>query len=156
MDVIVQVDKLFEANINPAKNEDALSVTFSLFPPQVDGTVSVVVTDNKTVQQLNRDYRGIDTPTDVLSFDNIPDPDFPGEEASQHLGDIIIAFPVAEKQAAAGGHTVLEEVLLLAVHGTLHLLGFDHDTPANKEKMWVAQNRVMAELNLVHIQPTED
>ena len=156
MDVIIQVDELFEANINPVSIENALNVTFRLFPPPVNGTASVVITDNKVVQQLNRDYRGIDAPTDVLSFDNIPDPDFPGEEDSPHLGDVIIAYPVAEKQAAAGRHTVLEEILLLAVHGTLHLLGFDHDTPVNKEKMWTAQSRVMTELNLAHIQPTED
>lgn len=156
MDIVIQVDNPFEASINPVALEDALEVTFGLFPPPVDGTVTVVVTDNKTIRQLNRDYRGLDTPTDVLSFDNIPDPDFPGEEDSPHLGDVIIAFPIAEKQAAVGGHTVLEEVLLLAVHGTLHLLGFDHDTPGNKEKMWVAQNRVMTALGLAHIQPTED
>jgi len=153
VDIVIQVDEPFDINVNPAKIEDALNVTFQFFPPPVDGTVSVVIADNETVRHLNRDYRGIDAPTDVLSFDNIPDPDFPGEEDSKHLGDIIIAYLVAEKQATAGGHTVLEEVLLLTVHGTLHLLGFDHDTPVNKEKMWAAQNWVMAELNLAHIQP---
>ena len=156
MDIVIQVDSPFAADINPVSLEDALKVTFRLFPPPVDGTVSVVVTDNKTVQDLNRTFRGIDVPTDVLSFGNVPDPDFPGQEASLHLGDVIIAFPVAEKQAAVGGHAVSEEILLLAVHGTLHLLGFDHDTPDNKEKMWATQSRVMAELGLAHIQPTED
>lgn len=156
METVIQVDEPFEPNIDQASIEDALNVTFRFFPPPVDGTVSVVVTDNETVQHLNRDYRGIDAPTDVLSFDNTPDPDFPGEEALLHLGDVIIAYPIAEKQAAVGGHAVLEEVLLLTVHGTLHLLGFDHDTQVNKEKMWAAQNRVMAELGLVYIQPTED
>lgn len=156
MDIVIQVDNPFEPSINPVTVEDALKITFRLFPPPVDGTVSVVVTDTQTVQYLNRDYRGIDAPTDVLSFDNIPDLDFPGEEGSPHLGDVIIAFPVAETQAAVGGYTVLEEVLLLAVHGTLHLLGFDHHTPDNKEKMWVAQSRVMTALGLAHVQPTED
>jgi len=151
VDIVIQVDNPFEASINPV-----LKVTFGLFPPPVDGTVTVVVTDNETIRQLNRDYRGTDAPTDVLSFDNIPDPDFPGQKGAPHLGDVVIAFPVAEKQAAVGGHTVLEEVLLLAVHGTLHLLGFDHDTPDNKEKMWTAQSRVMAGLGLAHIQPSEN
>jgi len=156
VEIVIQVDDLFEASIDPVTIEDALKVTFRLFPPPVDGTVSVVVTDTQTVQYLNRDYRGIDGPTDVLSFENIPDPDFPGEEEPPHLGDVIIAFPVAEKQAAVRGHTVLEEVLLLAVHGTLHLLAFDHDTPDKKEKMWVAQSRVMTALELAYVQPTED
>jgi probable rRNA maturation factor len=156
VDIVIEVDQPFAANINPAGLENALQVTFRFFPPPVGGTVSVVVTNNETVQSLNRAYRGIDAPTDVLSFDNRPDPDFPGEEISSHLGDVIIAFPVAEKQAVVSGHAVSEEVLLLTVHGTLHLLGFDHDTPDNKEKMWAAQNQVLAALGLAHIQPTED
>jgi probable rRNA maturation factor len=155
VDTVIQIDEPFKPNIRRGRIEAALNETFRLFLPPPGGTMSVVVTDNETVQGLNRAYRGIDAPTDVLSFDNVPDPDFPGEEVSRHLGDVIIAYPVAEKQAAAGGHTVLEEVLLLTIHGTLHLLGFDHDTPANKEKMWVAQGRVMAALDLAHIQPTQ-
>ena len=156
MDLDIQIDEPFTANIKPAGIEEALSLTFQLFSTNPGSTVSVVVTDSETVQQLNRNYRGIDAPTDVLSFDNVPDPDFPGAEAWPHLGDIIIAYPVAEHQAAAGGHTVLEEILLLTVHGTLHLLGFDHNTPANKAEMWAAQNQVMTQLNLAHIQPTEN
>jgi probable rRNA maturation factor len=156
VDVVIQVDEPFDKKINPTKIDDALSVTFQLYPPQVDGTVSVVITNNDTVQHLNRNYRGIDAPTDVLSFDNIPDPNFLGEEISQHLGDIVIAYPVAEKQAIAGGHSVGEEVQLLTVHGALHLLGFDHDTSDNRQEMWTAQGRVMAELDLAHVQPTEN
>jgi probable rRNA maturation factor len=156
VDIEIQIDEPFAVSIKPAKLEEALSLTFQLFPPNVGSTVSVVVTDSETVQQLNRNYRGIDAPTDVLSFANVPDPDFPGDKAWPHLGDVIIAYPVAQYQAAASGHVVLEEVLLLAVHGTLHLLGFDHDSPANKERMWAAQHQVMAQLGLAHIQPTED
>jgi probable rRNA maturation factor len=109
------------------------------------------------VQQLNAQYRGIDAPTDVLSFENTPDPDFPelDETEAGHLGDIIIAYPVAEAQAMAAGHTAQQEVILLAVHGLLHLLGFDHDTSENKEKMWQTQRQIMVELGLEHVQPTE-
>jgi probable rRNA maturation factor len=155
VDIDIQIDGPFEADIKPASIKKALNSTFQLFPPLTEGTVAVVITNNQIVQQLNRDYRGIDAATDVLSFDNAPDADFPGEDISSHLGDIIIAYPVAQQQAAAGGHTTLEEVQLLAVHGALHLLGFDHDTPANKKKMWTAQQQVLARLDLGHIQPTE-
>jgi probable rRNA maturation factor len=73
-----------------------------------------------------------------------------------HLGDVTIAFPVAQTQAQAAGHSSIAELTLLAVHGTLHLLGFDHNTSAAKERMWTAQHQIMTELGLEHIQPTED
>lgn len=158
MDIVIQIDAPFSAVINPGQIEQAVLTTFRLCPsPRTNeaSTVSVVITDNDTVQQLNYQYRGIDASTDVLSFEAIPDPDFPGDESQVHLGDIIIACPVAESQAAAAGHTPLEEVILLAVHGTLHLLGFNHDSPVSKKEMWTTQHRIMTELGLAHIQPTE-
>ena len=135
MEIVIQIDEPFSAVINPEQIEQAILTTVRLCPaPRTNeaGTVSVVITDNDTVRQLNYQYRGIDTPTDVLSFEDIPVSDFPGDESQKHLGDIIIAYPVAESQASAAGHTALEEVTLLAVHGTLHVLGFDHETPVSK------------------------
>lgn len=116
-----------------------------------------MITDSAAVQQLNRQYRGIDAPTDVLSFENRPDPDFPNLEPAigHYLGDIIIAYPVAKAQADATGHLVMEEIILLAIHGALHLLGFDHDTSQNKDKMWAAQGHIIDKLGLASIQPTE-
>jgi probable rRNA maturation factor len=117
-----------------------------------------VVTDSETIKELNQQYRGINAPTDVLSFENIPDPDFPevDQAASGYLGDIIIAYPVAEAQALAAGHAPQDELILLAVHGLLHLLGFDHETSENKQQMWDIQQRIMTELELAHVQPTEN
>jgi probable rRNA maturation factor len=156
VDIIIQIDEPFLAQVNPARLEQALLITCRFCSTSSpESTVFIVITDNDTVQQLNHQYRGIDAPTDVLSFENIPDSDFPHSEAT-HLGDIIIAYPVAEIQALAAGHTVLEEVILLTVHGGLHLLGFDHNTPANKNKMWAAQHQIMTELGLAHIHPTEN
>ena len=163
MDVIFQIDEPFQPQVVPEQIEQALRLTLDFFSqgpgsnPIKAGSVAVVVTDNDTLQALNAQYRGIAAPTDVLSFENTPDPDFPelDEATSGHLGDIIIAYPVAQAQALAGGHTPPDEITLLAVHGFLHLLGFDHDTPANKKIMWTAQGQVMAKLGLAHIQPTE-
>jgi probable rRNA maturation factor len=156
MEFDIQIDESFAAKIIPQPIENALIVTFRPQPPPANiETVSIVVTDNDTVQLLNRQYRNIDAPTDVLSFEHISDPNFPGGD-TPHLGDIIIAGPIAETQATTAGHTVQEEVILLAVHGALHLLGFDHDTPANKTQMWAVQHQVMTELGLAHIQPTEN
>lgn len=163
MDIIFQIDEPFQAQIASEPIEQALRLTLDFFsqrpgsnPLQAD-SVTVVVTDNDTIQSLNAQYRGVAAPTDVLSFANTPDPDFPemDEDTSGHLGDIIIAYLVAQAQAQAGGHASQDEIILLAVHGFLHLLGFDHDTPANKEIMWAAQAQVMAKLGLAHVQPTE-
>lgn len=160
MDIFFQIDEPFQALIEPEPLEKAVQWTLQFFGKSSASSVNsmtIVITDNDTVQQLNAQYRGIDAPTDVLSFENTPDPDFPelDETEAGHLGDIIIAYPVAEAQAMAAGHTAQNEVILLAVHGLLHLLGFDHDTSENKEKMWQTQRQIMVELGLGHVQPTE-
>jgi probable rRNA maturation factor len=155
VDITFQIDEAYAANIDQARLEEALAATFNLFPPPFTGTLAVAITNNQTVQNLNRLYRGVDAPTDVLSFEGEFDPDFPGETVEQHLGDIIIAYPVAQKQAAAMGHSPLAEVILLTVHGALHLLGYNHDTADNKQTMWAAQQKIMAALGLAQIQPTE-
>lgn len=100
--------------------------------------LSIVVTDDETVRQLNRQYRQIDAPTDVLSFPageaGVP----PGDEPP-YLGDLILALPTIQRQAEREGHSVSDELTLAVVHGTLHLLGYDHDTPARQAAMWAAQ-----------------
>lgn len=160
MEIELDIDEAFAAKVNPAPITEALRQTIRHFNKSIilASGVSVIITDETTIQQLNQQYRGIDTPTDVLSFENNPDPDFliADQVASNHLGEIIIAYPVAEVQAISRGHTPLDEIILLAVHGILHLLGFDHDTPSNKEKMWAAQQQIMVEMGLAHVQPTEN
>jgi probable rRNA maturation factor len=124
----------------------------AIAPPAM---LTVVLTNDATVRQLNRDYRHIDASTDVLSF---PMGDaMPGMAMLDtiYLGDIIISVPFANQQAVASGHPAIAELQLLAVHGTLHLLGHDHADVAEKEVMWTAQTAVMTTLNLAHITPTE-
>jgi probable rRNA maturation factor len=106
-------------------------------------TISVVLAADETVAGLNAQYRGIPRTTDVLSFSaNVVDP----QTRLLHLGDIIIALPCAARQAAARRATLESEILLLAVHGTLHLLGHDHARAAAKRRMWRAQERILQEL----------
>jgi probable rRNA maturation factor len=151
-----EIDEAFIAAIQPDQLTRAVELTLQRFFHSSElPALTLVITDNETIQQLNHQYRGIAAPTDVLSFANPPDPDFPGSDQA-YLGDVIMAYPLAEAQAQAGGHTPEQELTLLAVHGTLHLLGFDHDTPANKMEMWAVQQEIMAELGLGHIQPTEN
>jgi probable rRNA maturation factor len=154
MDISLQIASSFQNEVDPDLIEQSLKSTLRTVRQVEAGTITVVITDRNTIRQLNRQYRGIDAPTDVLSFENAPDPDFPDDDPD-HLGDIIIAYPVAAAQAQAAGRQPHEEVALLVVHGALHLLGFDHDTPDAKEEMWAVQRHILSELDLGHLQPTE-
>jgi probable rRNA maturation factor len=100
-------------------------------PPRAKGEVSVAIASDALVRRLNRDFRGIDESTDVLSFPAQHDPTTPeGTLPPEHrlLGDIVIAAGVARRQAREAGHSVEAEVRLLCLHGLLHLLGYDHET----------------------------
>ena len=107
--------------------------------------LSIVLTNDARLQKLNRDYLGIDAPTDVLSF---PASESDPQTDSPYLGDILISIPRAKAQAKAAGHALEAEVQLLVVHGVLHLLGHDHATPKDKTKMWKAQAEVLDGLGL--------
>lgn len=112
-----------------------------------DSEVSVLYCDDDFIRDLNRQYRGFDEPTDVLSFpmldmdnevDRIRIPGLP-----EMLGDIVISIETARRQAAAQGKSLDEELKLLLVHGALHLIGFDHEEPEEEEKMWKEQARIL-------------
>lgn len=96
-------------------------------PASAKGDVSIAVVSDRRMRALNRQFRGKDTATDVLSF---PATHMPG--VSTFLGDIVIAISVATRQAREAGHSVSTELKILALHGLLHLLGYDHDTDDGK------------------------
>ncbi|GBD09818.1 Endoribonuclease YbeY [Candidatus Thermoflexus japonica] len=104
--------------------------------------LTVALVDEETIRRLNRIYRGIDAPTDVLSFParvEIP----PG---IRYLGDVVIAFPYAVRQAQQEGHPLDGELALLTVHGVLHLLGYDHETGPERRRMWAIQREILRQL----------
>ena len=117
--------------------------------------LSLLLTNDNRLQQLNRDFRQVDKSTDVLSFPSMdPVPVF--NELELYLGDIAISVPYANTQANLNGHSLIAELQLLAVHGLLHLLGYDHLEPMEKEDMWSLQEQILAKLGLYDIRPTED
>lgn len=110
-----------------------------------DAMLSVVLTGDETVQALNRQYRDVDAPTDVLSFAAASD-ELSDERGD--LGDLIVAVPYLARQAAALNHTFEDELLLAVVHGTLHLLGYDHDSRERERAMWALQAEALAVANV--------
>ncbi len=114
----------------------------------VDADMTIVLTDDKQLHELNLEYLGVDSPTDVLSF---PASESDPETGTPYLGDILISIPRAAQQAQAAGHPVEAEVQLLVVHGTLHLLGHDHAEAEEKARMWNAQAEVMSRLGLSYV-----
>lgn len=121
-------------------------------PTQMDSDITIVLTDDQQLHELNRNFLGVDAPTDVLSF---PASELDPETDSVYLGDILISIPRAAQQADAAGHSVEAEVQLLTVHGTLHLLGFDHATDEEKSLMWQEQAKVLERLGLSRIKIQE-
>jgi probable rRNA maturation factor len=105
--------------------------------------VSIVLADDDTVRGLNRQFRQIDAPTDVLSFP-AESSGMPGEDDSHYLGDLLLALPYIQRQAEAEKHSLHDELILVVIHGTLHLLGYDHDTAEHQMAMWRVQAEALA------------
>jgi probable rRNA maturation factor len=120
----------------------------------VTGEVVVTLVDNERIRELNRDYRGIDRATDVLSFamnemgEDELEIIFDEEEVPNMLGDIIISVPKAMEQANEYGHTLERELGFLVVHGFLHLLGYDHQNEEEEKEMFGKQEAILAQLQL--------
>lgn len=113
-----------------------------------ESEVSVTIVDNKKIQEINREYRGKDAPTDVISFalteqgedelEIIDDEDIP-----LILGDIIISVDKVEEQAKEYGHSFERELAFLTIHGFLHLLGYDHMTEEEEKEMFSKQEEIL-------------
>ncbi|PSA93946.1 rRNA maturation RNase YbeY [Bacillus atrophaeus] len=114
---------------------------------QDQAEVSVTIVTNDEIQQINKEYRGKDTPTDVISFaleeEGEGEVEIVGAEMPPVLGDIIISADRTKEQAEEYGHSFLRELGFLAVHGFLHLLGYDHMTKEQEEEMFTKQKDLL-------------
>ena len=113
-------------------------------PPAEAG---LVVTDDKTLRDLNRRYLGLDEPTDVLSFGQEPsgEPFVTPPDGVRRLGEVILSYPMAERQAQEASHSVQKEAAHLVVHGLLHLLGYDHDDPEDERRMRAREEELLGQ-----------
>jgi probable rRNA maturation factor len=147
--------------------EAALAVGVGKIPPEAMGAgrqeVSLVIADDEALLELNRTYRGLDEVTDVLSFspyhagpyegDEPPmvdddDIDFPvPSDDAGDLGEVVVSYPQAKRQALQAKHPVALEVETLVAHGVLHLLGYDHAEPDEEREMFGLQDKALAMIN---------
>lgn len=133
---------------------EALNVVAKLHNISEDTEIDVTIVDDEEIHAINRDYRGIDHPTDVISFaldDELEDSDEPEllDGPEEHLlGDIIISAETAQRQGEEFGHGLEREILYLGVHSLLHLLGYDHIDPDDKKLMRVKEEEALRVLNI--------
>jgi len=144
----IQIEREFQSCIDEGWAREIAQEVLkaeSITPPY---EMSLVFTDSETVQRLNRDYRGVDEPTDVLAFYMLPqqgaDSDFvfPPDDVT-HLGEVIISYPKAVEQAEEQGHSTEQELTLLIIHGILHLLGYDHEKSEEEAKMKAREQELL-------------
>ncbi|MFA6265695.1 MAG: rRNA maturation RNase YbeY [Pseudolabrys sp.] len=107
------------------------------------GEVSILLADDSAVREINRQWRGLDKPTNVLSF---PAADTPATKG--HLGDIVIAYETLQRECETEGRLFLHHLAHLTVHGFLHLIGYDHETDAQADEMEAIESRIMTAMKL--------
>jgi len=142
--MMIEIQK--EITIYPEINRDmlisAISETLSELDNK-DSDITLRLTDDEEMRQLNASYRNINQTTDVLSFvQDLIDP----ETGHLYLGDILISLDRAAQQAPENGHSLDEECAFLAIHGTLHLLGYDHAQVQERQQMWELQDKIFKQV----------
>ena len=150
IDIFDQTETLSSEEIETIENLLQFAALEERVPK--DSEVSITFVTNKDIQEINRDYRGKDQPTDVISFaleetggDEV---EIQGADLPPHLGDIIISIEKAKEQAEEYGHSFMRELGFLSVHGFLHLLGYDHMTKEEEEKMFSRQKEILEKFGL--------
>ncbi len=149
--VELQIDPRYAAAVDHSLVEQVVAATLAAESISDSIEVSLLISDDAALQQLNHDFRGIDAPTDVLSFaDDGDGPPFvvpPG--TPRYLGDLAISYERVVAQAAEYGHSTSRELAFLVAHGMLHLLGYDHERSAEDDALMRArQEAILAGIGL--------
>lgn len=142
----VEIDAKLEETLRKALDVAAKMHALS---PQTE--VDITIVDDVEIHELNKQYRNVDRPTDVLSFaldEGEDEPEIIDEQGEHLLGDIIISAETAARQAEEFGHGITREIVYLAVHGLLHLLGYDHMVEADKVEMRTEEEKILRAIAL--------
>jgi probable rRNA maturation factor len=149
VEINILVDETLEIAVEPAWLEAVARRVLAAENIGAKAEVGLVISSDERVQELNRDYRDIDEPTDVLSFSareeaaGLP-PFIPPPDGVLHLGEVIISYPQALIQAEEHGHPLQKELAILLIHGLLHLLGYDHEKSDAKRKMQAREEELLS------------
>ncbi len=141
----IEIGKDFREQVERSLLLNTVKVTLAHLSAPPASSLSILITTDQQIQDLNQQYRNIDRPTDVLAF---PAGHVNPEDGSIYLGDVIISYPRAAFQAEQRGHKTLEEIQLLIIHGILHLFDFDHAEPVGKQEMWNAKRQILKQLKI--------
>jgi probable rRNA maturation factor len=142
IDVIVESTQWGALPDAQAVARNAIAQALAALKGRPDAELAVLLTDDAAIQRLNATWRGLDKPTNVLSFPAAAAPDSP------HLGDIAIAFETTAREAKDEGKPLADHLAHLAVHGFLHLAGYDHESDAEAEAMEQLERDILARLNV--------
>lgn len=135
----------------------AVELSLKLENFSIPSEISILITDDESIREVNREHRNIDSPTDVLSFPLVDmqegkiisdTGDFDLDENLLMLGDIVLSIETAVRQAEEYGHSLEREMAFLVTHGVFHLLGYDHQDEEQEEKMFGKQENVLTQLGL--------
>lgn len=156
-EISVIIDEEFQGGLEQGWLEKVAWETLSAEGVASPVELGLVVTNDGELQSLNRSYRGVDEPTDVLAFGLLPHkPEESGDSPTfvsppngvLHLGEVIISYPQAARQAKEQGHATEQEMALLVIHGVLHLLGHDHDSPEQELKMRTREEETLKSISM--------
>ena len=144
----IRIEKPFVGLVSKAWLRQAVKLTLILIGISSPVELGLVIADDDTVHELNRSYRNVDRTTDVIAFalserDVKSEPFIPPPDHVIHLGEVIISYPQAKRQAAEQRHPLEKELALLVAHGVLHLLGYDHELPEQGKKMRAMESKVL-------------
>ena len=139
---MIEINNLTNEKLKEIEELDAYT-KYLLDYMKIDASFSIIIVDNEKIHEINKTYRGIDRPTDVISFALEEDENY--EVKERLLGDIYISIDKVYEQAKEYNHSVKRELFFLVTHGFLHLLGYDHMTEEEEKEMFSLQEKILDE-----------
>jgi probable rRNA maturation factor len=153
VEINVLIDDGLEEHLDVGRLQRIGEQILTLVEADPQAELSLVITSQERVRELNRNYLGRDVPTDVLAFpmlaaDEEPASFIPPPDGIRHLGEVIISYPQAVIQAGEQGHSTDKEIAILVIHGVLHLLGYGDETPELKKQMQAREQEILSRIGI--------
>lgn len=146
MEINILIDKEFKSGVKPAWLRNLVGRILKAENLVTKSEVGLVITGDAKIQELNKKYLDEDRPTDVMAFQTNEDHQIGfvnAPDSKIHLGEVIISYPQAVRQASEHNHPVEKELVILMIHGILHLLGYDHDITERTQKMRNRESQIL-------------